>query len=166
MATRTQPRYQVIISTVRRDGLHNVALSETFHDLATATQRLRALELKALPFQLFNIRGVLPGEDPRPVGFRPRVRDTRPAKLYAVKASPYPEGKEPAGYVAPWLTAWGRTEDEARRLFCLTARERRAYHIHEVKELTLGQEREILAAWPNLAERLRLARRYGEEAVD
>lgn len=164
MAKQTKPQYQIIVSTLRRDGLHNAALPETFRALGQAVRRLNDLERRALPFQLFNLRGLEPGADPSPAGFRPRVRDLRPAILYAVKASPYPEGREPEGFVVPWFTAWGRTEAEARGLFLHSARERRAYHVHRVKALTLDQERAILAAGDNLAERLRLARKYGEGA--
>lgn len=159
-------RYQVISCMIRRDGIHLKVVGPIYHSVKDAMAKVVELERENELFVYFRIRGLAKGDPESPKGFRPFIKDRRPAKLYALKVSPYPEGKEPEGHPGPaWFWAWGRSESEARGSFWHSSPQYRAYHIFAVEELTLEQENTFLQA-RTVVRRIRLIREYGETSLN
>lgn len=159
-------RFQVVRCMVRRDGLHLKAVGPLYRSVKEAMAQVVELERENELFVYFRIRGLAKGDPESPEGFRPHIKDRRPVKLYALKVSPYPEGREPAGSIGPsWTWAWGRSESEARESFRHSSPQYRAYHIFAAEELTLEQEQEIQQT-RIVCKFLRLIREYGEMSLN
>lgn len=164
--TKRITRFQVVACMVRRDGLHLKAIGPLYRSVKDAMEEVVKLEQSNELFVYFRIRGLAKGDPESPKGFRPFIKDRRAVKLYALKVSPYPEGKEPAGHPGPgWYWAWGRSESEARGTFRHSSPQYRAYHVHAIAELTLEQENEFLQA-RTVIRMIRLIREYGEMSLN
>ena len=167
MTDNKPTRYRVIKAVAYRDGVRIAAHPEAHEDPADAVAQLAALDLKAQPWEHYSIQAVGPDLLEGLAGPAPKLRDPRPLRLYAVKASPFPEGQEPEGYPVMWFPTWGRTAEEARGQFFKSYRGRTGYRVHKVKALTLEQEKALEAIDPrNEAARVLLATRYGEAATE
>lgn len=155
-------KYQIIKTVVRRDGVRHTAWPGEFATTGPAMSKLAELDYKAKPWEHYSLRGVKAGESDNLEKYKPRIRDKRPVKLYAVKASPYALGKEPDGFVVPWYAVPGRDPQEAKNEFLHSAKARNAYHVHDVVPLTEEQEKKLLAL-SNEAARCKLTKQYAEK---
>ena len=159
-------RFQVVRCMIRRDGLHLKAVGPIYHSIKDAMAQIVELERENELFVYFRIRGLAAGDPESPEGFAPFIKDRRAVKLYALKVSRYPEGKEPENHPGPsWTWAWGRSESEARGSFLHSSPDYKAYHIFAVVEMTLEQEQEILQT-RIACKFLRMIREYGEMSLN
>ena len=132
--------YQVISTSIRRDGVHHRSHG-IFPRLADAMAMLTKLETALEPCWVAGVRGL-------PVGcpadnyedYKIPVKDSRPFRLYAVKASafPVPQHKD-----IIWEPVWGRTEKEAKLHFANRHKKPRL-EVLTVKALDMEQELDLL----------------------
>ena len=151
-------RFQIVASIIRRDGVHH-SIRGVVDTVQAAMGQLMALEASAPPFWFFNVRGVKPDQEKSLQGFKPRFSNHTACKLYAVEVVP----ADKTGGAGPfWTSVWGRTIKEAKSYFRLTDK---SHRILQMVELTLEQEKEVMAARNNPELSCRLLALYGSNSV-
>ena len=132
--------FQVISTSIRRDGVYHRSHG-VFPKLADAMAMLTKVEAILEPCWVAGVRG-LPEGCPADCfdDYKAPVGDSRPFKLYAVKASafPVPQHKD-----IVWEATWGRTENEAKLHF-VSQHKKPRLEVLTIKELELELEKDLL----------------------
>lgn len=132
--------FQLISTSIRRDGVHHRSHG-IFPKLADAMGALTKLEMALEPCWVAGVRGLPVGCTPDNFeDYKIPVKESRPFKLYAIKASVYPV---PRYGDTVWEATWGRDEKEARCCF-LSKHKKPPLHILTVQALELEQEKDLL----------------------